>query len=253
LEHFEWLATAIRKFKGQASVVQVQSVDDCPDDALRDRFAEARSRDYESLLAELKEAKGSRERAGGSVNRIRRRFQEISDIDFFNSPLRSRVETALARADQAGEVSSSSHKSTIKKEYLNRTWVTRPRPGIDRVSCAWLISKFIDRNAKFTFDMDPTRHPKAIPFDMFQGAGFGHRGDDCSFETLCKEFGIKDAKVLTIAQIIHDADLEDEKFGRPEGGGLDRVLIGWAQQNISDEELLQRGMQFIEGLYRGLK
>jgi len=249
LEHFEWLATAIRKFKGQASVLQVQSVDEYPDEQLRQRFVDARSRDYEQLLSELKKVARSRKPAAGSLGRIRRRFQDITAIDFFNSPLRSRVEASLARADHPG--GPMGNKKTVRAEYLNRIWITRPRPGIDRASSAWLITRFIDRNAKFVFDADPGRHPKAIPFDMFQGGGFGHRGEDCTFETLCREFAIRDPKVLALAQMIHDADLEDEKFGRNEAIGLDRVLIGWAQQDISDDELLQRSMQLIEGFYRG--
>jgi transposase len=126
---------------------------------------------------------------------------------------------------------------------------SRPRPGIDRVSSAWLIRRFIDPNAKFVFSDDPKRHPDAIPFDMFQAGGFGHRGEECTFETLRKEFAIRDPKVATLAEIIHDADLGDEKFGQGAGLGLDRVLIGWAQQGISDEELLRRGMELIDGLY----
>ena len=86
---------------------------------------------------------------------------------------------------------------------------------------------------------------------MFVPAGFGHRGEDCTFETLCKQFAIRDAKVKRIAQIIHDVDLGDGRFGRSEGVGLDSVLTGWAQQDVSDDELLQRGMQLIEGLYYG--
>jgi hypothetical protein len=251
LEHFEWLAAAIRKFKGQASVLHVHSVDDFPDDELRRRFVESRSRDYETLLAELKKALRSSKQPGAILGRIRKRFEEVISIDFFNSPMRARVESRLARAEAPETPASHSHRrpQQIRKEYLNRTWITRPRPGIDRVSSAWLISRFIDKNAKFTFDSDAGRHPKAIPFDMFQEGGFGHRGDDCTFETLCKEFGIRDARIRGIAQIVHDADLEDEKFGRVEGAGLDRVLIGWAQQDVGDHELLQRGMQLIEGLY----
>jgi len=249
LEHFEWLATMIRKFKGQASVVQVHSVDNYPDDVLRQRFIDARSRDYEELLAELKKLSPPRDRSVAKTARVRRRLREVSAIDFFNSPLRSRLEAALARTDDPEY--SAGGKALVKKEYLNRTWMTRPRPGIDRVSSAWLIARFIDRNATFVFDADPSRFPKAVPFDMFQAGGFGHRGEDCTFETLCKEFGIRDAKVLAIAQMIHDADLDDEKFGRGEAIGLDRVLIGWAQEDIGDDELLQRGMQLIEGLYRG--
>jgi hypothetical protein len=87
---------------------------------------------------------------------------------------------------------------------------------------------------------------------MFQAGGFGHRGDDCTFETLRKEFAIRDPKVEAVAEMIHDADLSDEKFGRSEALGLDRVLIGWAHEGISDDELLRRGMELIEGLYRAL-
>jgi len=253
LEHFEWLAIAIRKFKGKASVLRVQSVDDSPDDELRRDFVDARSRDYEQLHSELKKVLKSSKRTIGALARIRKRFSEISAIDFFNSPARSRVEAMLARTEEEQPSLSKSQRNAqrARKEYLNRTWITRPRPGIDRVSSAWLITHFIDKNARFVFENDPTRHSKAVPFDMFHVAGFGHRGDDCTFETLCKEFQIRDSKVQAIAQIVHDADLEDEKFGRNEGTGLDRVLVGWAKQNVSDDELLRRGMELIEGLYNG--
>ncbi len=82
--------------------------------------------------------------------------------------------------------------------------------------------------------------------------GFGHRGDDCTFETLCKEFSIKDRKARSIAEIVHDTDLDDDKFGRTEGIGLDRVLNGWAKQGVSDEELLRRGIEMIEALYQAV-
>lgn len=251
LEHLEWLAAVIRKCRGQASVLHVQSVDDCPDAELRRRFVDARSKDYEQLQSELKKLFKSRTRPAGALGRIRKRFAEISAIDFFNSPFCSRVEALLARAEKIENPASESQRQAqrVGKEYLNRTWITRPRPGIDRVSSAWLITRFIDKNAKFVFDTDPARNPNAVPFDMFQGGGFGHRGEDCTFETLCKEFRIRDSKVQVIAQIVHDADLEDEKFGRNEGAGLDRVLVGWAKQEVSDDELLLRGMQLIEGLY----
>lgn len=253
LEQFEWLAVTIRKFKGQASVLRVQSVDDRPDDELKRNFVDARSKDYEQLQSELKKALRSSKRPVGTVGRIRKRFSDITAIDFFNSPVRSRVEAMLARTEEMETPMTNTQRNAqrARKEYLNRTWITRPRPGIDRVSSAWLISHFIDKHAKFVFDYDSARQPKAVPFDMFHGGGFGHRGDDCTFETLCQEFQIRDRKIQAIAQIVHDADLEDEKFGRNEGAGLDRVLVGWAKQNVSDEELLRRGMQLIEGLYNG--
>ena len=253
-ERMEWLATAIRSYKGEASVVQVRSFDDLPADQLKRSFVEARSRDYQKLLHEVKKhlALSPTRRPGGRLNRIRRRFQDLQDIDFFGNPLRTKLENLLAQADESGAATSGRNGKRKSREYLNRLWITRPRPGIDRVSSAWLIRRFIDPKARFVFGAEPSSHPDAIPFDMFGPQGFGHRGEDCTFETLCKQFAIRDGKVKRIAQIIHDADLGDEKFGRVEGQGLDKVLNGWAKQDLPDGELLQRGMDLIEGLYESL-
>jgi len=253
-ERMEWLATAIRTYKGQASVVQVHGFDDLPAEQLKQLFVEARSRDYQKLMHETKRllALPPARRPSGRLNRIRRRFLELVDIDFFENPLRTRIEKLLAQADETETSTSRRDKKHRSREYLNRVWMTRPRLGIDRVSSAWLIRRFIDPKARFVFGTEPSVHPDAIPFDMFCPEGFGHRGEDCTFETLYKQFAIRDGKVKRIAQIIHDADLGDDKFGRIEGQGLDRVLNGWAKQDLPDDELLQRGSELIEGLYESL-
>jgi hypothetical protein len=118
-----------------------------------------------------------------------------------------------------------------------------------RCASAWLIQRFIDSKARFAFAPENQVPEKSVPFDMFHESGFGHRGEDCTFETLQKEFRIRDRRVKVISEIIHDADLADEKFGRKEGYGIDEILKGWGRQGISDQELLDRGMQLIEGLY----
>jgi hypothetical protein len=253
-ERMEWLATAIRAYKGQASVVQVQSFDDLSVERLKQLFQEARARDYQKLLHEAKKiaASAPSRTPTGRFNRIRRRQQELHDIDFFSNPLRAKLENFLAEAEEGGKVRAQQDKTLKSSQFLNRQWITRPRPGIDRVSSAWLIRRFIDAKARFVFGADPELHPSAVPFDMFCLQGFGHRGEDCTFETLCKEFAIREKKVKRISEIIHDADLGDEKFGRAEGAGLDRVLKGWAKQDLPDDELLRRGMDLIEGLYESL-
>jgi hypothetical protein len=254
-EKMEWLATAIRAYKGQASLVEAQSFDDLSPEDLKQRFVEARSRDYQKLLHETRKlaAISPARRPRGRLNRIRRRLQEIQDIDFFASPLRPKLENLLARLSEDEEGSGTnrpgSNRQRKRGEYLNRLWITRPQPGIDRVSSAWLIRRFIDPKARFIFAADPGSHPDAIPFDMFCPQGFGHRGEDCTFETLCRQFAIRDRRVKRIAQIVHDADLDDDKFGRPEGKAVDQILNGWAKQGLPDDELLQRGMDLIEGLY----
>jgi hypothetical protein len=253
-ERMEWLAAAIRTYKGQASVVQAQGFDDLPAERLKQRFLEARAHDYQKLLHEAKKilAMSPSRRPAGRLNRLRRRFLELQDIDFFGSPLRARLESLLNRIDQVEAAKPARGRKRKAGEYVNRMWITRPRPGIDRVSSAWLIRRLIDPKAKFVFGTEPAAQADAIPFDMFWPQGFGHRGEDCTFETLCKQFSIRDSRVRRIAEIIHDADLGDEKFARPEGQGLDRVLNGWAKQELPDDELLQRGMELIEGLYESL-
>jgi hypothetical protein len=252
-ERMEWLAAAIRSYKGQASVVQVQGFDDLPAKRLEQLFLEARAPDYQKILHELKRVVSltAARRQPGQLNRIRRRFLEVVEIDFFESPLRARIDKLFAETDDAAARAGRSYKQK-GREYLNRIWMTRPRPGIDRVSSAWMIRRFIDPKARFVFGDDPNMHPDAIPFDMFCQQGFGHRGEDCTFETLSKQFAIRDRRVKRIAQIIHDADLADDKFGCTEGQGLDRVLTGWAKQDLPDGELLQRGMDLIEGLYEAM-
>ena len=132
------------------------------------------------------------------------------------------------------------------------TWVTRPRPHIDRIASAWLIKRFCDPTARFAF-ADATDAPrKGIPFDIL-GAEYGHHGEDCTFETLVKRFGIKDRRVRLIAEIVHEADLHDGKFTRQESTGVDLAIKGLAAGTQDDHELLDRGMALFDGLYSVLK
>jgi hypothetical protein len=253
LERFEWLAAAIRDSKGDASILQIQSVDDLPVRKIKEQFREARGADYAALLEEIGKLKPSGAGKTSTSVRLRKRFEEIAVIDFFQSPLRASAEQALAKLERGSAKTKETTPNKVSRaEYQNRTWLTRPRPGIDRVSSAWLILRFIDPKAKFVFGNKPEAHPRAVPFDMFQNAGFGHQGDRCTFETLCHSFNLTDQKVLIIGQAIHDADLEDDKYGRVEGHTINRILQGWSTQGITDDELLRRGIDLIEGLYRAL-
>src|SRR6267378_8192801 len=250
-ERFQWLAAAIRKYGGDASIVHVQSIDNISTPQLVGRFVEARTREYQELMRVLEEFSSMPlpKRSIGRLSRLRTRFQEIVDVDFFETPLQKRVGKLLAQAGEARVVMTTAQSTQISpREYKGRVWVTRPRPGVDRSASAWLIKNFIDAKARFTFAPEDRVPRVAIPFDMYHG-GFGHRGDDCTFETLRKDFQIRDRKVKVISEIVHDADLADGKFGRKEGYGVDEVLKGWARQEIADHELLARGMQLIEGLY----
>src|SRR5260221_1279767 len=251
-ERFQWLAIAIRKYKGDASIVRVQSIDNLSTPQLVGRFAEAREREYQELIRQLQEFSSLplQKQSVGRLSRLRSRFQEIVEVDFFNSPLQKRVGDLLSRANAARVATRiPEFAATRPRDYKSRVWVTRPRPGVDRSASAWLVLRFIDSKARFAFSPEEKVSDTSVPFDMFHERGFGHRGDDCTFETLTKDFRIREGRVKVISEIIHDADLADGKFGRKEGYGIDEVLKGWARQGVADHELLDRGMQLTEGLY----
>jgi len=252
-ERFQWLASMIRSHKGEASVVEVQRIDNLPRTQLVERFNEARARDYQVLAKDIARAEamppGPRRMA--QLSRVKSRFQEIAAVDFFASAAQKRAAGLIVRAESAGAKQSGAAPGTgsALRDYVGKVWATRPRPGIDRSASAWLIRKFIDGKAKFAFAADGEAPAGAVPFDMYEG-GFGHRGEDCTFETLRKEFRVGDARVAAIGEMVHDADLGDGKFGRKEAYGIDEVLKGWARKGMNDGELLERGMEMIEGLYR---
>lgn len=253
-ERFQWLAKTIRKYGGEASVVRVDSIDNLSTPQLKGRFSEARAREYQELIQEIKalsDADGERV-SSGRLSRLRNRFQEIVEVDFFDSPLQVRVRELLEQA-RASRAAKPARAKINPKDYKSRVWVTRPRPGVDRCASAWLIRNFIDEKARFAFAPEDEVPAGAVPFDMFQEGGFGHRGEDCTFETLEKEFRIRDRRVGVIGQMIHDADLLDDRFGRKEGYGVDVILKGWARQGLPDAGLLERGIQLMEGLYYSLK
>jgi hypothetical protein len=138
------------------------------------------------------------------------------------------------------------------RDFRNRVWLTRPRPEIDRVGSAWLIRKSIDPKARFIFGGKRALNRRVLTFDMLEG-DFSHDGEDCTFETLIRRFGIEDKAVQKIAEMIHDADLDDDKFQRKECIGIDRVLKGWAKQGLPDKEILRRGFQCFDALYAFLR
>src|SRR5215472_1667326 len=133
-ERLEWLATSIRGAKGQAAVAQVSSFDELRNEQIEHMFIEARTRDYQALEGELKKIRRPLRRTApeAGMARLKRRLQQIVEIDFFGCPIRARIEEAvrLLETDEGGEKRREGRKSP--KDYIGRTWITRPHPGIDR-------------------------------------------------------------------------------------------------------------------------
>jgi len=111
-----------------------------------------------------------------------------------------------------------------------------------------LILRFIDPEAKFVFAPESQLPKDAIAFDVL-GAQFSHHGEDCTFETLTRSFQIQDSAIRTIGEIIHDVDLKDHKFGRPEGPGLDAVIRAISSTAANDHEVLKTGCVILDALY----
>ncbi len=127
-------------------------------------------------------------------------------------------------------------------------WATRPHCHIDRAACAWLIRRFIDPEAEFLFVDDPIDVPAdATPFDM-RGVELSHHGGDCSFETFLRRYQLDDPVLWEIAKIVHEADLEDERYDAPEAPGLDAALRGLSLV-VDDERLLELTGPLFDGLY----
>jgi hypothetical protein len=253
-EHFQWLAQQIRDFGGDATLVRVQEIEGMPNEKLIALFNRARDEEYGATKTALhgflrRRGKADPETRAAELERLTRQFRTIRDIDFFQSSRGQDVEMLLRRAE------GTSKKKLLRldaKNYRGKTWLTRPRPEIDRVGSAWLIRRFIDSQAKFVFATTVPSNREILPFDIVD-VEFSHHGDCCTFETLIRRFGIEDKAIRKIGEMIHDADLEDEKFQRSECIGIDRVLKGWAKEGLPDKEILRRGFECFDALYSFLQ
>jgi hypothetical protein len=254
-EQFQWLAQQIRDYGGESTLVRAQEIEGLTKEKVIGMFNDARAKDYGELKKSLqsfiaRRRKVDTEVAAAEVERLTRQFRDIRQVDFFDSPRGHDLEMLLRRAE--GPRRLRRLEILDAKQYQRKTWQTRPRPEIDRVGSAWLISKFIDRKPKFVFAPSADAFPNAIPFDMLD-AEFSHHGNCCTFETLIRRFAISDKSLGKIGEMIHDADLDDARFQRVEAVGIDRVLKGWAKEGLPDKEILRRGFECFDALYAFLQ
>jgi len=248
-ETFQWLTQHIRDTGGDATLVRVREIEGLSNERIIELFNTARAKEYASLREMLRPLMARSTRTSnldGRFDRIRKQFREIRETDFFDSPKAKDLETVLRKLEET-QPKSKTQPKLERRDFRDKIWLTRPRPEIDRVGSAWLIRKFIDPKAKFVFGNKRGLNRRVVTFDML-GGDFSHDGDDCTFETLIRRFGIQDKAVRKIAEMVHDADLGDDKFQRTECIGIDRVLKGWAKEGLSDQEILRRGFECFDAL-----
>ncbi len=189
------------------------------------------------------------------LTKLRRRLDGVVEIDFFGANGRDAIEGLLSgiesRLTEAVEIEKKEETMPAEQEKPHgRTWVTRMGVHVDRIASAWLIRRFIDPEARFKFVADKgyVPEPGEIRFDMFE-AEYTHEGDHCTFEVLLARLCQPEPALQAIAEIVHDIDLKDSKFGREEAAGIKTLVAGIAAATDDDSRRLDRGATVFEDLY----
>lgn len=260
-EQFQWLAQEVQRDGGDATLLRVERVENVSDEEIVRRFREARDPDYGALTERYRRLLRALERQRGEpprrareeAARLAREHARLRDVDYFEAPAGAEAQRAreAVEARLAPGVPAPPAAAALLEGARGRTWVTRPRPHVDRLASAWFVRRFVDPDARFVFAMPETRPPEAVPFDM-AGVDLGHHGDRCTFETLLALSRRHDPALAAIAEIVHEADLHDGKYLREEARGLDLAIRGFLACMPDDEHVLAAGLTLFEGLYAGL-
>jgi hypothetical protein len=257
LERLQWLTQEIQRDRGEATLVRVDRIENLSEADLVRLFHQARAADYAALATRYR---ASLRRLGGrgrgatvrrvaeELARLGRELDRVRELDFFGAPGSEEVERLRATAEMHLRPLVPAPPAAPLPELRARLWATRPRPHIDRLASAWLIRRFIDPDARFLF-APPAEFPAdAVPFDVM-GAEFGHQGEDCTFETLLRRSGLDRPALWTLAEIVHEADLRDGRYDRPETDGIDLAVRGLAAAIKDDQDLLAQALALFDGVF----
>jgi len=267
-EDLNWVLREIVEGGGDASLVEARLIEGLNDEQVKEMFRAARDADYQAVGEEVRQLARSLPRKGelpeerrsemvAIVARLQKRMAEIAAIDFFHARSREAVDGLLRELDERLAARAPEKEPDIKaamERPRRATWVTRTGIHVDRMASAWLIRRFIDPEAKFKFvSAREYRHREGeLRFDMFDGE-FTHQGELCTFEVLLARFEITDAPLRPIAEIVHDIDLKDEKYGRADNAGFEHLINGIAMAHPEDEVRLQRASAVLDDLYEYFK
>jgi hypothetical protein len=270
-ELFQWIIGEVKALGGDGSFVRTSRIETLSDNEVRALFNEQRDAEYRELDKAIdgldrkvqsgrkSAVAGVREGVAGPLAALRKTYEDIGSRDFFHAP-RGRetgkrllsLESALKGLREPDAAKPQPLARKDPKAYRKKVWVTRKRPFIDRMASAWLIRRFVDPEASFRFIDEKelgALAPGETAFDM-QGGEFTHHGELCTFEVLVRSFGIKDRAVRKIAEMVHDLDLKDDKYGSAAAGGVEEVLTGIRKTAKDDYAMLDQGMEVFEMLYR---
>lgn len=241
---------------GEALICRARLEAGFSDSDMRSLFDAARDVEYEELVAQAKELLASGTVSGTELARFRAKLDDVAAIDFFGAHGRQAADCVLAEVEEmAGQHPDVSRTEPAPSfaiaELKERLWVTRRGVHVDRIASAWLIRRFIDPGARFKFVDAKTYMPEPgeLRFDM-AGAEFTHEADRCTFETLCVRASLDaDTALAAIGEIVHELDVKDGKFSRPETAGVAAMIAGICAATSEDMERLGRGADLFDGLY----
>jgi len=245
---------------GHCVVARAQFIDGMSDGQMRALFNQARNGDYLVLEKELRKLVQARRRKGardddirGRLEKIGQRLAHVHGLDFFGASGRPAAEALLSRLEH-GPIAVGGSGPARHAPVRDRTWVTRRNIHVDRIASAWLIRRFIDPGAAFKFTARKQYRPLAgeLRFDM-AGAEYTHEGDKCSFEVLLERLGPLDAALQGIAQIIHDLDIRDGRFRRPETGDVAAAIDDICRTQPDDMVRIGRGSVLFDALHARLR
>jgi hypothetical protein len=263
LEDFQWLRQEIRDEGGDAWIVEAQFVAGLRDDEIRENFRAMRSTDYQALAAEARSLLDRAQEATtpeastieAELRRLLRRVETTRQIDFFHADGRDEVEALMSSIDRLVEAGAKKPTEIPARDALrSRTWVTRRGVKVDRMASAWLIRRFIDPAATFMFVAPdkPALPPDALRFDMFEGE-FTHDGNRCTFEVLLDVSGQPaDRGLVALGQIVHDLDLRDDRYQRPETSGVSALVDGIISRFDDDHRRIAESAPLFDALYASL-
>jgi hypothetical protein len=260
LEDLQWIAQEITTGGGDAHLFEGDFVDGVANEAAVAQFRESRDADYRVLTAEAHAAMKAALSAAAAPElaaahaRLARRLEEIRRIDFFQAEGRAAAEEGVAAVEKrlARDRKEETRMLKTNPELRGKTWVTRPGVKVDRMASAWFIRRFLDPKARFRFaDPAEPRREGELRFDMV-GGDYTHEEDRCTFETLVRRAGLPDKGVRAIAEIVHDLDLKDGKYGRAEASGVRMMLEGLMGRCQDDEERIERALSVFDDLHEAL-
>jgi len=267
LEDFSWMLREIKDGGGEASICEAAFIDGITDEQIIAIFREARKVDYEeiikdarSILTELPSGPDAQiedvSHADGQLARLQKKMAELTAIDYFECPDRGAAEVLLANLTEKlkGAKTGKHRPGKPLQELIGKTWVTRENVYVDRIACAWLIRRFVDPAARFKFVSSKKYKPQPneLRFDMFD-AEFTHDGVLCSFEVMIRRLGLDQKLYARLEEIVHDIDLKDEKFGRPETAGIKTLFSAIVTAHPKDEERTEIGGKILDDLFEHFK